>query len=174
MRQFIKKIFRRFFFRKEVIDNSNSGFSIVGDLRFLKIGKRVAFGGNVLLYLNAPLEIGDDTIIAINTVIHTTTHDYNNYPTWQERIDKPIKIGKNVWIGLNSIILAGVIIGDNAVIAAGSVVVNSVPENAIVAGNPARIIKFRDIKQAKFINEIEYPGVIVKAGYDCREVKKKK
>lgn len=53
----------------------------------------------------------------------------------------PVVIGDNVWIGERSIILKGVIIGDNAVIAAGSVVTKSVPENSLVAGNPAKLIK---------------------------------
>ena len=46
-----------------------------------------------------------------------------------------------MWIGTNSIILKGVIIGDNSIIAAGSIVTKNVPENSLVAGNPAKIIK---------------------------------
>lgn len=55
----------------------------------------------------------------------------------------PIDIGNDVWIGTNSIILSGVKIGDGAIIAAGSVVTKDVPDFAIVAGNPSRIIKYR-------------------------------
>ena len=53
----------------------------------------------------------------------------------------PIIIHKNVWVGMNSIILKGVEIGENSIVAAGSVVTKSVPENTLVAGNPAKIIK---------------------------------
>ena len=53
----------------------------------------------------------------------------------------PITLGKNVWVGSNSTILQGVTIGDNAVIAAGAVVTKDVPENTIVGGVPARIIR---------------------------------
>jgi len=54
---------------------------------------------------------------------------------------KPVKICENVWLGENAIILPGIEIGKNSVIGAGSVVTKNVPENCIVAGNPARIIK---------------------------------
>lgn len=53
----------------------------------------------------------------------------------------PIIIRDNVWIGMNSLILKGVEVGENAVVAAHSVVVRSVPENSLVAGNPARVVK---------------------------------
>lgn len=53
----------------------------------------------------------------------------------------PIEIGENVWIGMNAIILKGVKIGKNSVIGANSVVTKDIPENSIVAGNPARIIR---------------------------------
>ena len=54
---------------------------------------------------------------------------------------KPVTIGHNVWIGGRAVINPGVTIGDNAVVASGSVVVKNVPANAVVGGNPARIIK---------------------------------
>lgn len=61
----------------------------------------------------------------------------------QGEIKKGIIIQDNVWIGANSVILDGVIIESGAIIGAGSVVTKSVPKNCIVAGNPAKIIKFR-------------------------------
>lgn len=53
----------------------------------------------------------------------------------------PIRIGNNVWLGANVTVLPGVTIGDNAVVAAGAVVTKDVPENMIVAGVPAKILK---------------------------------
>jgi len=53
----------------------------------------------------------------------------------------PVKIGDNVWIGMNAVILKGVTIGDNSVVAAGAVVTKSVPANTVVAGNPAVEVK---------------------------------
>ena len=56
----------------------------------------------------------------------------------------PIKIGNDVWIGCNSIILKGVTIGDGAIVAAGSVVTKDVPDYAVVGGAPAKVIRFLD------------------------------
>ena len=53
----------------------------------------------------------------------------------------PVKIGDNVWIGMNAVILKGVTIGDNSVVAAGSVVSKSVAPNTVVAGNPAVVVR---------------------------------
>ena len=108
------------------------------------IGKNVKFGGNVSLHGNATITIGDNTMIAYGVVINTSTHDYNCHPMWAKRIDLPVKIGCDVWIGLGAIILPGVIIEDYAVIGAGSVVTSNVPTGAIVAGNPCRILRFRN------------------------------
>jgi acetyltransferase-like isoleucine patch superfamily enzyme len=53
----------------------------------------------------------------------------------------PITIGRNVWIGSNATVLPGVTIGDNAVVAAASVVTKDIPDNAIVVGSPARVAR---------------------------------
>ncbi|MBQ3301685.1 MAG: maltose O-acetyltransferase, partial [Eggerthellaceae bacterium] len=53
----------------------------------------------------------------------------------------PVRIGNDVWVGAGAIILAGVTIGDKAVIGAGSVVTRDVPERVVVAGSPARVIR---------------------------------
>jgi maltose O-acetyltransferase len=58
---------------------------------------------------------------------------------------KPVKICKNTWIGANVLIVPGVTINEGAVVAMGSVVTKDVPKCAIVGGNPAKIIKMRDI-----------------------------
>lgn len=124
----------------------------------LKIGKSVSIGGNVCFFKTAPIEIGDHTMIAKNVVIHTSTHDYNRHPMWTERIDRPVKIGCHVWIGVGVIILPGVIIEDYSVIGAGSVVTSHVPEGAIVIGSPARILKYRDMEKIRQTKEVpEYP-----------------
>ena len=62
---------------------------------------------------------------------------------------KPIKIGNDVWIGVNVTILPGVTIGENAVVGAGAVVTKDVPDNAVVVGNPARVIRYLDADKFK-------------------------
>ena len=109
-------------------------------------GKNIIIGKNV--FINAcrrfqdqgGIEIGDGSLIGHNTTIATLNHDFN--PEKRANINpKPVKIGKNVWIGSDSTILPGVEIGDGAIVGAGSVVTKSVPKNTIVAGNPAKIIR---------------------------------
>lgn len=109
-------------------------------------GKNINVGKNVFINSCCHFQdqggifIDDGVLIGHNVVLATLNHDILTEK--RQRIHPAsIKIGKNVWIGSNSIILAGVTIGDAAVIGAGSVVTKDVPENTIVAGNPARVIK---------------------------------
>jgi acetyltransferase-like isoleucine patch superfamily enzyme len=145
IKRFIKVNLKLFGFIKEKErDPKLVGTWPAGDINNIKIGENVSFGGNVLLHSNALIEIGDNSMIAYQTIFYTSTHDYNDHPMWSKVIHQPIKVGKHVWIGAAAIILPGVIIGDYAVIAAGSVVAANVPEGAIVGGNPARILKYRE------------------------------
>ena len=74
--------------------------------------------------------------------IYTATHPLNpNERNIMREYGKPINIGNNVWIGGRTIINLGVTIGENAVIASGTVVTKDVPANVVVGGNPARVIK---------------------------------
>ncbi len=87
----------------------------------------------------APIDIGDDVQIAPAVQLYTATHplDATERRSGIEGA-KPIRIGNNVWLGGGAIVLAGVTIGDDAVIGAGSVVTRDVPAGAVVVGNPAR------------------------------------
>lgn len=140
-----------------------NGAEIQGDINLIKIGERVSFGGDVFIILNEIIEIGNDVMIATGTKILTSTHDYNNNPMWKHRVDRPIKIGNNVWIGAGSIILPGIKIGNYSVIGAGSVVTKHVPDFCIVAGNPAKFIKSIEVNE--FDSFCIYPGVVRKDGF---------
>ena len=113
-------------------------------------------GPNTVIRAVNKVVIGKDTAIANNvSIIDNNTHPLN--PTDRRimrhsphgsdlRMDRhsanaPIIIGENVWIGSNARICKGVTIGDNAIIAANSVVTKDIPANAVAAGNPAKIVK---------------------------------
>ena len=109
-------------------------------------GKNIHLGKGVFINAGCKFQdqggiwIGDGALIGHNTVLATLDHGL--VPEQRhDLIPKPIRIGKNVWIGSNSTILSGVTIGDNAVIGAGSVVTKDIPENMIAVGSPARVIK---------------------------------
>ncbi|PYK11038.1 MAG: acyltransferase [Verrucomicrobia bacterium] len=66
---------------------------------------------------------------------------FNARPARPKLKTAPVKIANNVWIGMNAVILKGVIVGENSVVAAGSVVTKSIPPNTVVAGNPAVVVR---------------------------------
>lgn len=92
------------------------------------------------------LEIGDDCIVGQYLSCHPENHHYENLEIpirMQGVYRKGIKIGKNCWIGSKVTILDGVEIGDGCIIAAGAVVNKSFPENSIIGGVPAKLLKSR-------------------------------
>lgn len=94
------------------------------------------------------IEIGDNCMFAPNVQLYTATHPL--HPVKRNsglEYAKPIKIGNNVWLGGGVIITPGVTLGDNVVVGAGSVVTKSFPDNVVIAGNPARIIKMVEEEQ---------------------------
>ena len=106
----------------------------------IKIGKNVFINSGCCFQDQGGIEIGDNALIGQQVVIATLNHDMN--PTKRQNIlPSPVKIGNDVWIGAKATILPGVTIGNGAVIAAGAVVTKDVPDLAVVAGIPAKIIK---------------------------------
>ena len=116
--------------------------------------QNVSIGSNVIIHENAFFQadgeifIENNIAIARNCTILTSNHIYdgNLLPWSEECILKPVIIKDNVWIGANVTILPGVTIYDGAIVGAGSIVTKDVPRCAVVAGNPAKIIKMRDIE----------------------------
>ena len=109
-------------------------------------GKNIVVGKNVFINScckfqdQGGIEIGNGVLIGHNVTLATLNHDER--PEFRQNIyPKPIKIGDNVWIGSNATILQGVTIENGAIIGANAVVTKDVPENTIVAGVPARVIK---------------------------------
>lgn len=116
------------------------------------IGNDVWVGRNCYFSADGGLTIKDGVIISHNVEIWTSNHyfqghDLQSVPYDKRFIYKPVTIEENVWIGSRVIIIPGVTIGEGAVIGAGAIVTKDVPPCAVVAGNPARIIRFRDMDQ---------------------------
>ncbi len=139
-------VFANFFFQRILRINSEYSFPVhftsrvTGDV---KIGKNVwisfAVSGGCYIQGGNGIEIDDGTIFAPNVKIISANHSFEDHGKWDEA--PPVRIGRGVWVGANSVILPGVQIGEGAVIGAGAIVTKSVEPGAIVAGNPARVIK---------------------------------
>lgn len=109
----------------------------------IEIGNRCNLNGTII-HSNELVKIGDLFMSGPGTVIcdndsHRVTADPVERRT--RAVSKPIIIGNNVWIGMNCLVMKGVHIGDNAIVAAGSVVLKDVEANTLVGGNPAIAIK---------------------------------
>ncbi len=120
-------------------------------------GKNISIGNNCkinsAIFLNgrSGITIGDNVTLSHGVKIISTGYDVEHWMETGERVhfdDKPIVTGNNCWIGANAIILPGVnITGEYVVIGAGAVVTKDVTESRVlVAGNPARIVKYYEVK----------------------------
>lgn len=119
-------------------------FTLLGNT--IKLGKGIVLMNGFQCMSSGGLTIEDNTLISLNCTIATNNHDFYDRPVIT---CKPVHIKKNVWIGVNVTILAGVTIGENAIIGAGSVVTKDVPDNAVVVGCPAKVIKYLDGERFK-------------------------
>ena len=107
---------------------------------YLVVGEKTTLGRNVLIDFSGGLEIGNRVMISEGVVTQTHNHGYDPFSVPEF---SPMMIEDGVWIATRAIILASVKrIGRNSIIAAGSVVTKDVPENAIVAGSPGRVIAY--------------------------------
>lgn len=145
--------------------NGNNGRSTIIRLEnksslFINGSARIFYGGDIMLFENAKLsignsyinsgctirvtdriEIGDDCAISFGfTAMDNNFHQINGV-----NIAKPVIVEDHVWIGAGVTILPGVVVGTGSIIAAGAIVTKSIPPHSLVAGIPARIIK-KDIE----------------------------
>lgn len=108
----------------------------------LIIGNYVSFQDRVHINVADKVEIGNGCIISWDVeILDTDFHQLIEIDGIQKTITKPIFIGENCWVGARAIILKGVYIGFESVIAAGSVVTKSFPPKSLIGGNPAQLIK---------------------------------
>ena len=109
------------------------------------IGDRTRVGmGNTII---GPVSIGNDVNLAQNIVVSGLNHNYTDISQTiraQGVSTSEIRIENDVWIGANSVILAGVTIGQHSVIGAGSIVTRNIPPFSVAIGNPAKVIRHYD------------------------------
>ncbi len=117
----------------------------------LRVGRRVKLGDNVHLVATEKLTIGDDCLFASNVFVSDTDHgsyagdgrdsDPATPPDARPLVAHPTAIGERVWVGEGACILPGAQVGSGCVVAAHSVVKGIIPDNCVVAGAPARVVR---------------------------------
>lgn len=110
----------------------------------IRIGNHSAPGNSAGCYIQgrAGIIIGHNLRMGPNVGLISSNHDIDDFDQWVKT--EPIRIGNNVWIGMNSVVMPGVTIGSNVVIGANSTVTKSIPDNSIAAGSPCRVLKEKE------------------------------
>ncbi|MFM2657270.1 sugar O-acetyltransferase [Vibrio owensii] len=106
------------------------------------LGDNVYANFNLTLVDDTYIYIGNSVMIGPNVTIATAGHPID--PDLRRDVaqfNMPVRIGDNVWIGANSVVLPGVTIGENSVIGAGSIVTKDIPANVVAVGNPCRVLR---------------------------------
>ena len=129
------------------------GVNVTGNT---EIGDGVGFGKNVKIRGDGKVTIGKRAVIAEDTIIYTQVHDYDHsdvLPFGWGFTYPETHIDDYAWIGLRSIILPGSHVCEGAIVQAGSVVMGRIPPCAIAAGNPAKVIGYRDVAHYNSIKQ---------------------
>lgn len=122
----------------------------------LQLGSHVYIGPNAWISTYGNVQIMDGTIIGPRLKIYTGNHNYDSeklLPYDEITIAKNVTIKENVWIGGDVTILPGVTIEEGAIVAASSVVTKDIPRGAVIGGNPAKILKYRDLEKYDRLKE---------------------
>jgi maltose O-acetyltransferase len=141
--KFRRFICRRIFKKTGKIFGVGKNVDFGFDGHLITMGECANIGNNAWIRGNGELILGSHIMMGEFVIIYTQDHKISGLG-YDGIVIGNVVIGNNVWIGGRVTILKGVTIGDNAVVGAGSVVTREVPPNAIVAGNPARVIRIRE------------------------------
>lgn len=147
----------RYFFVSKRLKKCGKNVTFASGIYFcspknITIGNNVRIGTHSSLSGQGGITIGNNVSMGREVLIWSANHNYDcpkTLPYDKEYIKKPIIIEDNVWIGARASIIPGVKIGEGAIIGLGAVVTKDVPPCAVVAGNPAKIIKYRNIEKYK-------------------------
>jgi acetyltransferase-like isoleucine patch superfamily enzyme len=124
----------------------------------LRLGEGTVINGECYINAQGGVVFGRYCHIGKGLTIYSSNHNYRStisVPYGTEDILKPVTIGDCVWVGANVSILPGTTIGDGAILALGAVVRGVVPSCAIVSGNPAVIVGYRDVENFRRLTELK-------------------
>ncbi len=149
-------------FGKNITTGYRCRFEVDGthNEKCLIIGDNVNFGDDVRISCSEKIHIGNNVLLAGKVLIVDNSHgkykgrkqdDIEVPPNKRKIYSSPIYIKDNVWIGEGAVIQQGITIGKGSVIAANSVVTKSVPDNCIVGGVPASVLKIYDLKKREWV-----------------------
>ena len=130
--------------------------SIIGNLKNFEIDSTSHVKSDTLIECSGGVKIGRYFHTGRGLTIFSTNHNYDSkelIPYDSTMLKKPVVIKDFVWLGANVTILPGSVIGEGSIVAGGSVVKGTVPDFAIVGGNPIRIIKYRNIHAFKLLRK---------------------
>lgn len=121
----------------------------ISGIHKVSIGSNTYIGQNAFIRGEGSVSIGSHCMIAANVVVYSYNHDYesNKIPFSDVNTYKPVIIEDFVWIGRNVNITPGVRIGKGAIIGMGAVVTKDIPPFSVAGGNPAKVIKVRNIER---------------------------
>lgn len=137
------------------------GFDIISQSK-LKIGRNCQLNDSVHIVAINSVEIGDNVLVASRVFITDLNHgvysgEKQSYPSAivsdRELVGRDVKIGNNVWIGEGCAILPGVTLGDNVIVGSNSTVTSSFPNDVIIAGSPARVVKYFSEEKGMWIKK---------------------